>query len=148
MTLPELHHRIASRLDELAALAQAVSAWCAQVALSEDEAARLSLVIDELATNTVLHGYAGRADGWIELHLRREGDIVHLQLSDGAPHFDPTAHPTVSPAGSLDDLVRRRPGGLGVQLVRRLVQGWQYDALPQGNRLRLWRRVGAEPGLA
>ena len=145
MTPPELQHRLTSRLSELDALARAVSAWCAQVGLPDGEAARLNLMLDELVTNTVLHGYAGRADGWIELRLRREGDIVHLELSDGAPHFDPTAQPAVPTAENLDELVTRRPGGLGVQLVRRLVLRWQHDAQPQGNRLRLWRRVGAEP---
>ena len=148
MTPPELQHRMTSRLAELATLAQAVSAWCAEVGLPEGEAARLNLMVDELATNTVLHGYAGHADGWIELHLRREGDIVHLELSDGAPHFDPTAHQAVPPAEDLDALVKRRLGGLGVGLVRRLALRWQHEALPQGNRLRIWRRVGAEPGVA
>lgn len=146
MPLPQLHHRMASRLDDLAALARAVSAWCTQVGLPDAEAARLNLMVDELVTNTVLHGYRGRDDGWIELRLGLEDDIVHMQLSDGAPHFDPTARLPVRPAEDLDELVTRPLGGLGVDFVRRLVLRWRHDALPDGNRLRIWRRVGAQPG--
>jgi anti-sigma regulatory factor (Ser/Thr protein kinase) len=145
MTPPALQHRMASRLEELGALAQAVTAWCAQQGLPDTEAARLNLMLDELITNTVLHGYGGRADGWVALRLRREGDVVHLDLSDGAPHFDPTrARPRIHTAE--DDEVATRPmGGLGVDFVRRLVMRWQHEALPGGNRLQLWRRIGAAP---
>jgi anti-sigma regulatory factor (Ser/Thr protein kinase) len=145
MTPPELHHRMNSRLDELGALARAMAAWCALQSLPADEVARLNLMVDELVTNTVLHGYGGRPEGWIELRLRREGDIVHLQLSDGAAHFDPTRHHPVTPAENLDELVQRRPGGLGLGLVRRLALRWQHTALPQGNQLSIWRQVGAPP---
>ena len=145
MTLPQLHHRMASRLDDLAPLARAVTAWCAEVGLPDTEAARLNLMLDELVTNTVQHGYRGRADGWIELRLGREGDMVHMQLSDGAPHFDPTTRQAVRPAQDLDELVTRPLGGLGVDFVRRLVLRWRHEALPQGKRRRIWRHVGAEP---
>jgi hypothetical protein len=33
-----------------------------------------------------------------------------------------------------------------VDFVRRRVLRWRHDALPGGNRLRIWRRVGAQPG--
>lgn len=137
---------MASRLDELAALAQAVSAWCAGQGLPDTEAARLNLMLDELITNTVMHGYQGRGDGWVELRLRRDGDRLHLDLSDGAPAFDPTARrPRVHTPD--DDEVETRPmGGLGVDFVRRLVQRWQHQALPGGgNRLLMWRRIGDAP---
>lgn len=136
---------MASRLDELAGLARAVSAWCVQQGLPDTEAARLNLMLDELVTNTVQHGYAGRADGWVALRLGREGEVVHLDLSDGAPHFDPTAQPS-SVQSAVDDEIETRPmGGLGVDFVRRLVLRWQHQALPAGNRLQLWRRIGSVP---
>lgn len=142
-----LLHRLSSRLDDLAALARAVDAWCRAAGVPGAEAQRLTLMIDELVTNTVLHGYRGREDGWIEVRLARAGDVVHVVLSDGAPHFDPTARRPVKPAEDLDELVTRPLGGLGVDFVRRLVQRWQHQALPGGgNRLQLWRRIDSRPG--
>ena len=137
--------RIASRLDALPALVRAVSDWCAGQQLPDAEASRLALMVDELVTNTVLHGYGGRDDGWVELRLRRQGDVLHLVLSDGAAHFDPTRRPPRVPQAVDDDVDTRPMGGLGIDFVRRLVQRWQHDALPQGNRLQLWRRIGQEP---
>lgn len=136
---------MASRLQELGALARAVTAWCAQQGLPDTEAARLNLMLDELITNTVLHGYGGRPDGWVELRLQREGDVVHIELSDGAPVFDPTAQRPRMHSADDDDVHTRPMGGLGVDFVRRLVMRWQHQALPQGNRLQLWRRIGAAP---
>lgn len=139
-----LQHRLASRLDELGPLAQAVAAWCAQQGLADTEAGRLNLLLDELITNTVLHGYRGRPDGWIMLRLQRDTDLLHVDLRDGAPHFDPTRlQPPTHRDG--DDLAARPAGGLGVDFVRRLVLRWQHEALPEGNRVQLWRRIGAAP---
>lgn len=147
MNAPELLHRMASRLDELGPLARAVSTWCAAQGLPDTEAARLNLMLDELITNTVVHGYQGRADGWVELRLRRDGERLHLQLSDGAPLFDPTARRPRAPMPEDDEIATRPMGGLGVDFVRRLVQQWRHEALPGGgNRLQMWRRAGTGPG--
>lgn len=146
---PALVCRVASRLDALPALADALAQWCAGQRLPDAEALRLTLIVEELLTNTVQHGYRDRDDGWMALRLERaaagEGEVVHLVLSDGAPHFDPTARaPLVGalPGAALDGLA---PGGLGIEFVRRLVLRWQHHALDAGNRLELWRRVGAAP---
>jgi anti-sigma regulatory factor (Ser/Thr protein kinase) len=145
MSEPHLKHRLASRLEDLVGLARAVSAWCASQGLPDAEAARLCLMLDELVTNTVLHGYAGREDGWVELRLRRQGDVLHVVLSDGAAHFDPTARAPRAATPHDDDVGTRPMGGLGIDFVRRLVQRWEYQALPGGNRLQLWRRIGSTP---
>lgn len=142
MTEPVFQHEMSSRLDELAGLARAVSAWCAGQGLPDNEAARLNLMLDELITNTVLHGYAGRADGWVKVRMKRGGDVVHLELSDGAPHFDPTARAPRQATAEDDDVATRPMGGLGVDFVRRLVLRWRHEARPWGNRLLLWRKLG------
>ncbi len=144
--VPPLTCTLASRLDAIEPLAEQVAQWCAAAGVPAREAQRLNLMLDELVTNAVEHGYAGRDDGWIELHLSRDGgaDTLRLTLEDGAPPFDPT---TAAPADHLDDPdIGQRPiGGLGMQLVRRLAAEWHYEHTPRGNCQRIVRHFGEPP---
>lgn len=146
MEEPVLQHQMTSRLEDLGPLARAVGQWCRQQRLPDAEASRLQLMLDELVTNTVVHGYRGREDGWIRIELRREGAWVHMTLSDAAPVFDPTTRPPRVHSADDDDVHTRPIGGLGVDFVRRLAQRWRHQALPGGgNRLQIWRRIGDTP---
>lgn len=83
---------------------------------------------DELATNTILHGYRGQP-GWIEVAVRPAGGDLLVILRDQAPPFDPTLVP--EPDLSLP-LERRPVGGLGVYLSRKLTDEIRHHALPAG----------------
>jgi serine/threonine-protein kinase RsbW len=135
---------MASTLEGMVPLLARVRQWCAQQALPELESQRIELVLEELVSNTVSHGYGGRADGWVEVHLERAGDEWWMTLSDGAPVFDPTrgreisAAATAALAASVED---QAIGGLGLAMVRQWVDAWEHTPLASGNRLRLRRRI-------
>jgi serine/threonine-protein kinase RsbW len=64
-------------------------------------------------------------------------------LDDAAP-FNPLEAPAPDTAEPLET---RSPGGLGIALIRQLMDVVEYDRLEVGNRLRLRRRLtgaGAE----
>jgi serine/threonine-protein kinase RsbW len=50
--------------------------------------------VGEAFNNIVLHGYAGREDGLIELEIRTRPDRISVELRDWGESFDPTAVPT------------------------------------------------------
>ena len=94
--------------------------------------------VDEAVTNIIVHGYAGRP-GTIEIRVKRAGDSLIVRLRDQAPRFDPT---TVPPPDLTLPLEKRRPGGLGVHLVRQFVDQVHYRAAPQGgNELTLVKQA-------
>jgi len=94
--------------------------------------------VDEAVTNIIVHGYAGRP-GTIEVRVKRAGDSLIVRLRDQAPRFDPT---TVPPPDLTLPLEKRRPGGLGVHLVRQFVDQVHYRAAPQGgNELTLVKQA-------
>ncbi len=95
------------------------------------------LTIDELVTNIILHGYDGR-DGPIGLKLRFEADELVMILTDSAPVYDPTKHP--SPDITLP-LEKRPLGGMGIHLARRLMDEMRYRVTENGeNELTLIKR--------
>ena len=132
-------------LSELTALAAFVERFAAAEALPADVAFQLNLVLEELVTNTVAHGYAAGAGGSIRVRLERCGDVVEADLVDQGLAFDPRS----LPPPPLDAPLAERPiGGLGVYLVRQFVDELDYRREDGSNHLRLRKRVrpGAERG--
>lgn len=94
--------------------------------------------VDEAVTNVIRHGYAG-APGWVEVQVERDGDRFVVTVTDEAPVFDPLAVP--APDLSVPP-EQRRPGGMGVHLMREAMDTIEHRPRPEGgNILRMTRRI-------
>jgi len=130
-------------VDSLAQVRDFVDSSAALLGLSEPAAGELLLAVDEAVSNIIMHGYAGR-DGAIEIEVSGDGDGIVVRLRDDAPLFDPTAAAT--PRLDISPLERDRPGGYGVELVRRLVDDLRYRVGANGrNELTLVKGLSSEP---
>jgi anti-sigma regulatory factor (Ser/Thr protein kinase) len=92
-----------------------------------ETAARLRLLVTELATNGVRHGESDRA-GHLGLHIVLEPDVVRIELIDFGGGFKPGA-PEPHPDGE---------GGYGLVLVETLADRWGVDS---GDSTRVWFEV-------
>ena len=108
----------------------------ADAGCSADTCKRIELVIEELFTNTVDHGYAGTplpdSAHTVQLFSVAEPGGVRIIYEDTAPAFDPTD------LGGLDidqQVQDRQVGGLGRVLVARLPDSVTYQR--SGNRNRI-----------
>ncbi len=83
----------------------------------------INLVVEELFTNMVRHNVGG--GDRISVILERKDDRVRIELVDtDVEPFDPdTAEVPPVDAG----IEGRRPGGLGIYLVRKMVDELHYD---------------------
>lgn len=94
--------------------------------------------VDEVATNIMLHGYAGQ-EGIIEVEVERQDNTLLVRLRDQAPQFDPTTVPTPDLTLGFED---RPPGGLGIYIVRKLMDQVLYRIPDQGgNELTLVKQL-------
>ena len=86
-------HRLALRGDgqALPRLFAAVDAFASAAALTGAQRNDLHLVLEELVTNAIAHGYGQGQHGWIYLSLHRSRAGVELTLCDRAKAFDPLA---------------------------------------------------------
>lgn len=108
--------------------------------VAAEEIRRVEFIVEEVFTNFVRHNRGGGAVILVDL-LRREGRVVvHLEDREVEP-FDPDEVPPPDVAAGLDE---REPGGLGLHLVRSLVDDLRYDYDPESRSLGVWatRRVG------
>ena len=101
--------------------------------IDEKTAFCINLAVEELFTNMVRHNEGG--GDRITLSVERRNDRVHLELVDfDVEPFDPeTAE--VPPVES--GIENRRPGGLGIYLVKKIVDDLNYDYQTESRQMRV-----------
>jgi serine/threonine-protein kinase RsbW len=134
---------VQARMAELPQATAFVDAFCEMNGIARGDALRLSLIVEELFTNTVEHGHGGDSDAPIRVELRVEFAQLALLYEDAAPHFDPLARLDQAPPDLLAALDERRVGGLGIHLVVQMAASVRYAREDGRNRLRLVLQLGA-----
>lgn len=124
-----------ARLAELRTLRAFLERFCDTSGVGSDNCLRLNLVLEELFTNTIRHGYGGDCDEPVWVSLAREPGRVCLVYEDTAPPFNPYRKlPLPAPDGTEEI---RKLGGLGVLLTKKLAASRDYAYLFGRNRIRL-----------
>jgi len=91
--------------------------------LKDDVAFSIRLAVEELFTNLVRHNYGGRDH--ISLELTRDSRQLIVKLSDfDVEPFDITK---ATPVDVRQSLMDRKIGGLGIHLVRSVVDKLTYE---------------------
>ena len=117
-----------ARLAEVRAAVRDVARACEAPATCMDD---LVQAVDEAVTNTIVHGYSGEP-GTIDLTAELVGDDIVITIEDRASLFDPTSVP--SPDLSVPPQ-HRRPGGMGVHLIRSAVDSMEHRPRPGGGNI-------------
>lgn len=125
--------QITSDLEKLSSVASFAADFAREQGVGAAVSYRLDLILEELVTNTIEHGY-GVDEGTIEIFLDGDGEKVRLQVRDRARAYDPFSVPAPDPDAPLE---ARRPGGLGIHLVRQLAQDCSYERVDGENRVTL-----------
>jgi len=133
-----------ARMEGLADAIAFVEAFCADRGVVESDALRLSLVLEELFTNTVVHGFGGGSDAPVRLGLSLDASHLELSYEDSAPPFDPLEHVARLPIDPAAGPADRPIGHLGIPLVVNMAERIGYAREDGCNRIRLaLRRQGA-----
>jgi serine/threonine-protein kinase RsbW len=122
------------RLPAFAEVRVWAEAFGAAVGSDRGTVLRLVLVLEELFTNTVIHGYAGGGgEGPIRIGLASQSGSIEVTYEDAAPAFDPfTAIPDARP---VEGPPAETSGGLGLALVRGLCVATRYARVDDRNLL-------------
>jgi serine/threonine-protein kinase RsbW len=112
-----------ARLEEVPRVVAFVGGMVRGAGLGADRAVRLELAVEEWVVNLCTHAYSGHG-GEIEVAVRQGHGQLLIEITDEAPPFDPTASAEPDNAVPLD---KRKPGGLGLLLVRRMTDEVRYS---------------------
>ena len=118
-------------LEALDAIFAFLGRFAEQNGIGEKDRLCIDLVAEELFTNTVKYGSGG--EGRIQIRVERVGPQLRLELVDfDAEPFDPES---VRPPALSAPIQERRPGGLGIHLIRSMVDEVRYEY--RGRELRV-----------
>ncbi|MEP7137332.1 MAG: ATP-binding protein [Chloroflexota bacterium] len=92
----------------------------------------IQLAADEAASNIIEHAYEGVSDGVLELSCGVQGNIITIILVDHGESFDPSEIPMPDLKADLSD---RKIGGLGIFLMRKLMDEVRYEVKPNKNNV-------------
>ena len=106
--------------------------------IDASETMSLKLAVEEAVANAMNYAYPEGATGEIVVEAEaREGWLVFVISDSGAP-FDPTAVPEADTSLPAEE---RTPGGLGIFLVRRLMDSVDYKRVADRNILTLSKKI-------
>ena len=124
---------------QLTVLNQFLRDFGSAVALDAAEVGTFELVLEEIFMNIVMHGSQPGSTPVVEVSLQRAVESVTMIVEDDGPQFDPLSLPPPDVTASLAD---RRVGGLGVFLVRNMMDTVTYARIAGRNQLRMSKRLG------
>ena len=131
--------KIAPQHDQLDQITAAVEELGERDDWPFDLVFKVNLVLEELGVNVVNHG--GDASE-IEVLLAVSPDTVTVEIVDDGQPFNPL---TDAPEPDLDSALEDRPiGGLGVFLVREMMDELHYSREDGKNRLAMVKRKSAD----
>lgn len=112
-----------------------VTSFSRQIGFDERCSGHIALALDEALCNVIRHGYGEREDGPILVHVtpvEENGQEIGMRIviEDEAPQVDPDK----IRSRDLDEI---RPGGLGVHIIREIMDDVRYERRDGGSGMRL-----------
>ena len=130
---PDLTMQLQSKPKLLSSVRSMILSLTQRVGFDETECGHIALAIDEALANVIRHGYDHREDEpiHIAIWILREGTPgIRIMIEDEAEQIDPDA----IKGRDLEDV---RPGGLGVHIMREIMDSCRFECRKQEKGMRV-----------
>ena len=98
--------------------------------LETSMALSLNLALEEAVTNVILYAYPKGTDGLVDIEAIIRDNRLDFVLTDSGKAFDPTAAPEADITLGVEE---RAIGGLGIHLVRKIMDNVRYERIDGKN---------------
>lgn len=130
--------RFAASLKLFKEIREFVEGFADAAGMSPEACHKLTLIVEELFTNTVRHGHQGDSEELVDLVLAKDAERVTISYLDSAPRYDSLA---AAMRTDIESTIRQqRIGGLGLALTFAMAETAQYAYLDGRNRIILTLR--------
>ena len=116
--------KFAAKFEYLDEIREFVGDIAREGGFSNKDVYNIQLATDEAASNIIEHAYEKVPDGVLELSCGIKGDVITIILIDHGESFDPSEVPLPDLKADLSD---RKIGGLGIFLMRKLMDEVRYE---------------------
>jgi serine/threonine-protein kinase RsbW len=126
---------IESRTDRLIAVREFVSVAARRFGFTEEDVSKIALAVDEACTNIIKHAYKFDPSKKITVIVAGRNGAFEILIQDSGKEFDPTM---IQTPDMKEYLAHYRHGGLGVYLMKSLMDKVEYNITPgQKNEVKL-----------
>ncbi len=131
---------IRNKVSELEHINRFIEEIGQELGLDMELQMNLNLVIEEMVANVIFYAYPEGTDASIDLVAESNGKELTFMLSDRGKEFDPTlkedADPNVNP-------IDRRIGGMGIYIVKNIMNEVSYQRLEGKNLLTMTKTINS-----
>lgn len=115
---------IDAHTGHLAAVGDFIREFALGAGFSEKDSGQIELAVDELVTNSIIHGYSGSKEGQIFIEAATISRGIMIVVEERGKPFDPTS----VKAPALDvPLAEREIGGLGIYFAKQIMDEIYYE---------------------
>lgn len=134
----ERHLILHNDIQQIPQLAKFVESIATEKELDQAMQMSLNLALEEAVTNVIMYAYPEGADGLVDIEAIIRKDRLDFLVTDSGRPFDPTKTP--EPDISLG--IEERPvGGLGIHLVRAIMDSISYERIDGKNVLTMIKKI-------
>lgn len=134
----ERHLELHNDIKQISLLAEFIEKIAEEKKLDETLAMNLNLALEEAVTNVILYAYPKGTDGLVDIDAIVMEHSLEFIITDSGVPFDPTAAPEADITLSADE---RPIGGLGIFMVRKLMDEVHYQRLDNKNVLKMTKNI-------
>jgi serine/threonine-protein kinase RsbW len=120
--------KIKSKTENLIVVREFISEAARNHGFPNDEVGKIALAVDEACTNIIKHAYRYAPDQEINIEIRTNGALFEVIIKHTGILFDPN---NVKSPDLHDYIIHPRRGGLGMHLMRLLMDKVEYEILPE-----------------
>jgi hemerythrin-like metal-binding protein len=131
--------QLKNRLDEIDRALQSFTEFCKPTQLDNDIQNSVSIVLDDLLNNVISYGFEDSNEHEIEVYYRADHQRLVIEIVDDGVAFDPflKGEPDIE-----SDIDERGIGGLGIHMIKSIMDDYFYKRINGRNHVTLMKRMG------
>ena len=119
--------KVKSKTENLSTIRDFISASALEAGMKSDAVENIILAVDEACTNIIRHAYKSVPDGELIIKTKSTLSRFEVSITDYGKSFEPE----MIPEPDLQKYYRqRRVGGLGMYLMKTLMDDVKYVSIP------------------
>jgi serine/threonine-protein kinase RsbW len=131
--------KIDSRTDQLVTVRDFIARAAYASGFNDEDVSKIALAVDEACTNVIKHAYHFDSKRKITITVQNRDRDFEVVIMDTGKKFDPSK---ITIPNMKEYLSKYKRGGLGVYLMRSLMDKVEYDIEPgKRNRVRLVKHL-------
>lgn len=129
---------LSNNVADVPILAGFVEEVCEEAGIDMATMMQLNLAIEEAVVNVMDYAYPAGTEGYVLVDAKVDNGQLHIIITDKGTPFDPTAKADVDTTLSAEE---RNIGGLGIHLIRTIMDDVIYERVDDRNILTLIKKI-------